>query len=392
MLIGAMRHALWLLPLCAHAQIYQLAPTPAVRVPAETVDGNSPAFRDENGVLHVYASTGAVPTRMSGANVTELTENETGPSVEPREHYPIWIEGIWRAQAEGTVFGWYHHEPGAQTICGNRKLTAPVIGALISHDNGVAFQDLGPVLTSAHPPTCSAQNGFFACGHGGFSVIIDQDKRYFYFVFTSYTGPLNQQGVAIARMPFEARHNPAGSVFKYFQGEWQEPGLRGLVTPIFRARVAWERSDADSFWGAAVHWDKALNSYVAVMNRTCCKTNWPPEGIYISFNADLSNPSGFSAPTKILDDSEIGFAPGYYPQIFGLGEGETDSVAGAETRLFVKGVSRWRIVFGAEIPENGIEGEPPGEEPGPCPSIGSKITPRGNASGSGRPQPASRVR
>lgn len=391
MLLGVLRRTMWLLPALVHAQIYQMVPAPAVRMPAETVDGNSPAFRDENGVLHVYTSTGATPTRMSGASVTDLMENETGPSVEPRDHYPIWIEGIWRDETDGTVFGWYHHEPDAQTICGNRKLTAPVIGALISNDNGVTFRDLGPVLTSAHPPNCSAQNGFFAGGHGDFSVILDRDKRFFYFLFTSYTGPLNQQGVAIARMPFEARHNPAGSVFKFFQGEWNEPGLRGLVTPVFPARVAWERSDADSFWGAAVHWNKALNSYVAVMNRACCKTNWPQEGIYISFNADLSQPAGFSAPVKILDDSEIGFAPGYYPQIFGLGADETDTLAGAETRLFVKGFSRWRIVFGAEVPEDGIAGEPPPEAPMPCPDFGCEVTPKESASGSARLRPASRV-
>ena len=354
------------------AQTYQIIPAPAIRMPAATVDGNSPAFRDENGVLHVYTSTGARPTRMSGASAEELTEDHQPPSVEPRDRYPVWIESVWRGE-DGVVFGWYHHEPDAQTICGNRKLTAPRIGALVSADGGVTFTDLGLILTSGDAPNCSAQNGFFAGGHGDFSVVLDREKKYFYFLFTNYGGSAHQQGVAIARMAFADRARPAGAVQKYFLGDWTEPGLGGMVTPVFPATVSWDRSDADSFWGAAVHWNTKLESYVVVMNRACCKANWPQEGIYISFNRDLSRPGDFSRPAKLLDDSEIGFAPGYYPQIFGSGEGETDSLAGEETRLFVKGFSKWRLIFG----EDDAEEEAP-EPPDQCMSADCPLTPPEN--------------
>ncbi len=341
------------------AQNYHLVPAPPIRMPAATVDGNSPAFRAEDGSLRVYTSTGARPTRMSGPGIGELAEDFHSPSVEPRDHYPIWIEGVWRDE-DGTVYGWYHHEPDAQAICGNRKLTAPRIGALVSHDGGVTFTDLGLILTSGDQPNCSAQNGFFAGGHGDFSVILDRDKHYFYFLFTNYGGSAHQQGVAIARMAFSDRANPAGAVHKYYVGEWSEPGAGGMVTPVFPATTPWDRANADSFWGAAVHWNTELETYVVVMNRACCKTNWPQEGIYITFNPDLAHPEGFTHPAKLVDDSDIGFAPGYYPQVFGLGEGETDSLAGAEGRLFIKGFSKWRLVFG-----EGAVVEPPSVEPPP---------------------------
>ena len=70
------------------------------------------------------------------------------------------------------------------------------------------MKDLGTVL-EARPNTLKpeAQNGYFAGGHGDFSVILDQEQRYFYFLFDNYSGPLEHQGVAVARMAFEDRAN-----------------------------------------------------------------------------------------------------------------------------------------------------------------------------------------
>ena len=370
------------------AQPYSIAAAPPVSMPARTVDGNSPAFRDEHGILHVYTSTGAEPMRMSGPSVTELAVDLHAPSVEPRNHYPIWIEGIWRDE-DGTVYGWYHHEPNAQEICGSRKLTTPRIGALVSSDGGVTFTDLGLVLTSEDQPNCSAQNGFFAGGHGDFSVIPDRDRQYFYFLFTNYGGSASHHGIAIARMAFADRANPVGTVHKYFLGEWSEPGVGGMVTPVFAATTSWDRSDADSFWGAAVHWNTKLESYVAVMNRACCKANWPQEGIYISFNPDLAHPEQFTHPAKLVDAREIGFAPGYYPQVFGLGEGETDSLVGQDARLFIKGFSKWRLAFGEEQGEESLPTEPPPEE---CQSAECPVMPPGIGVSTSRRSPASPAR
>lgn len=265
-------------------------------------------------------------------------------------HFRVWVEAAW-VDTDGTVFGWYHHEPSG--ICPGDKLTTPKIGAVVSYDGGRTIIDLGIVLESGEAPNCSAKNGFFAGGHGDFSVILDRDGEYFYFLFTNYGGGQEEQGIVIARMAFEDRHHPVGSVRKYYQGEWDEPGIGGRMTPIYAVGQAWEAEDADSFWGPAIHWNTQLQQYVMVMNRSCCSPNWPMEGVYIAYSMDLSNPATWGRANKILDGREAG---GYYPQVVGMSPGETDSLVGAKARLFVQGVSRWEISF----PVLPVEDEEPG--------------------------------
>jgi hypothetical protein len=323
-----------------------LAASP-VSYPVPMVDGNSPSVWVD-GTLRVYTSTGD-PLAMAGPNLFSL-QQIASPVVTPATHYPIWIESVWR-DPDGTIYGWYHHEPGG--VCPNGKLTAPQIGAVVSDDGGSTFRDLGIVLSTGDPLNCGAGNGFFAGGHGDFSVILDQEGQYFYFLFDNYSGPLEHQGVATARMAFEDRANPVGTVHKYYVGAWDQPGTGGLVTPVFPAAVSWEGTNTDALWGPSIHWNNHLGAYVAVLNRSCCKSGWPQEGIYLSGTLDLSHPERWASPIKLMDAKAIGFAPGYYPQVVGIEDGGTDSLAGGTARLFIKGVSKWEIEFlrADEIPE-----------------------------------------
>jgi hypothetical protein len=166
-------------------------------------------------------------------------------------------------------------------------------------------------------------------------------------------------------MAFEDRYQPAGAVRKYHEEDWLESGVGGHMTPIFPASQAWQRSDADSFWGPSIHWNTYLEQYVVLLNRSCCKPGWPQEGIYVSWNSDLSRPSEWRRAQRLLAKSGIRWSPGYYPQVLGLEEGETDNYAGATARFYVHGRSEWEIVF------EKLEPEPePGPEPapGPCAS------------------------
>lgn len=323
-----------------YGQRAQLRPASQHTLPMQ-IDGNSPAFWTD-GQLQLFNSTGN-PQSISTA------PDQFGPwhhqlvDVTLQRNIPVWVEAAWR-DTDGTVFAWYHHEP--EGLCGSgSSLTAPRIGAAISRDGGRTLEDLGVILESGEPLNCGAQNGFFAGGHGDFSVIVDREHRYFYFLFTNYGGPAWEQGVVVARMAFEDRFAPVGAVKKFYLDGWTEPGLRGHMTPIFPSFRTWDRSNADSFWGPSVHWNTHLNQYVVLLNRACCEPRWPQEGIYVTFNPDLSKPWEWQWPVRLIDGKSISHKPGFYPQVLGLGPGETDTLAGEAARLYIHGVSDWEIVF-----------------------------------------------
>ncbi|MGB9605503.1 MAG: hypothetical protein ACP5U2_00050 [Bryobacteraceae bacterium] len=326
-------------------QSARLRPAPSVWMPAQ-VDSNSPVFwRD--GQFHVFNSAGA-PVLSWGVNQFAPVSSEA-VRVDSDLHFPMWIEAAW-VDDDGTVYAWYHYEQ--PRVCTGTDLVMPHIGALVSYDGGHSFQDLGLILTSPDPPDCSARNGFFAGGHGDFSVIVDRDRQFFYFLFGNYGGEASSQGIGLARMAFEDRKNPVGAVWKYFRGDWSEPGLGGRLTPIFPVATPWQQAHANAFWGPSIHWNSYLESYVVLLNHACCEPGWPAAGVYVSFNPDVSDPLGWSTPTKIMDRP-----PGYYPQVVGLLEGETDSLASHVARFYLHGISAWEIVFSR--PDDNPEEEEP---------------------------------
>jgi hypothetical protein len=315
------------------AQRIEVRDAPPISMPGK-VDSNSPAFWMD-GELHLLNSTGDGPILSRGRNQFQLA-GEGLSSVVRLKPWPTWIEAVW-VDPTGVVFAWYHQEH--EHICGAQRPAQPQIGAAISYDRGKTFHDVGTVLSAPDAPDCSAKNGYFAGGHGDFSVVPDRNNEYFYFFFGNYGGATEEQGVAVARMAYSARFQPVGNVWKYRNGDWRQPGVGGRTTPIFPAKVGWQQANTDSFWGPSVHWNKYLDKFVMLMNRSCCTAGWPQAGIYASFSADLSDITSWAAPTKILDNS------GWYPQVLGVFRGESDSVAGRKARLYIYGQSSWEIVF-----------------------------------------------
>lgn len=273
-------------------------------------DSNNPSFwRD--GTFHLINSVGAAQTGYSGPDQFHL--GSPSPIYVSRgDTWPVWIESVW-VDPDGPIFGWYHQERFG--LCPGTNLSVPRIGAVISYDGGASFYDMGIVLSSGEAIDCRSQNGYFAGGHGDFTVIPDRQREFFYIFFTNYGGPVETQGVVAARMPFTSRWSPLGAVRKYFQGEWAEPGLGGRTTPVFPAKVSWQRPDTNSFWGPSLHWNTFLDSFVMLINRSCCTPGFPQKAIWTSFNADLSKPESWTKPSKILEDI------GWYPQVIGLGSG-----------------------------------------------------------------------
>ena len=363
-----MPHRLRRLSLLAVALTYPLPAQEARVRPAEPVvmpapaDSNSPAFwRDDR--LNWFGSTGQV-LLSDGAN--QFGPFDTG-RVELTAAYPAphWMESVWTDE-ERNVWGWYHAEPVG--LVEGTTLTAPKIGAVWSADGGKTLQDLGIVLESGDLNDPAAQNGFFIGGHGDFSVILNQERTHFYFFFGNYGGAPESQGVSMARMALADRFTPAGRIWKYHKGDWQEPGLLGRVTPIFPVRRPWQLRDPDAFWGPSVHWNTYLKCYVMLLNHAAGEPGWSQEGIYVSFCSNLDKPETWTPPARILSAAEVPAWSSFYPQIMGLGPGDTDSRAGKIARLYLAGASTWEIEFfpkavATETPTDPLPAEPPPEEP-----------------------------
>jgi len=297
-------------------------------------DSNSP-LHWWRGKLYLHNSDG-MPSRSEGENIFAL-RHARAVLFYTGNHANKWIESTW-VDEMGTVWAWYHHEVFLD--CGpGTALSSPVIGALVSYDGGWTYHDLGWVLTPGREPNCGARNGYFGGGHGDFTVLLDEKREYFYFYFSTYSGEAAEQGVAVARMRYEDRAEPAGKVFKYHAGGWEEPGDGGLVTPVFPVAVDWGQENADAFWGPSLHYNTHLGMYVALLNRACCTPGWPQEGVYVTFNRDLGDPAGWTEPRKILEGG------GWYPQIVGLGPLETDKRTGSFARFFMGGYSEFELVF-----------------------------------------------
>ncbi|MDM8007601.1 MAG: hypothetical protein QUV05_15790 [Phycisphaerae bacterium] len=334
-----------------------LRPAPPMELPgaampernvAGLVDCNNPVHWD-GGTMYVFSSIGYAD-RGEGSDLFTLKrpsirthyDNEADPSIGGR-----WIEATFKHDS-GALYGWYHNEP--PNVCGPlKRLTAPRIGAVISHDNGLNWKDLGIILTA--PPDslyCETANRYFAGGNGDFSVILDRQSRYFYFLISTYNRDVAEQGVTIARMAFADRDKPVGKVFKWYKGAWGEPGLGGHVTPILPAASDWHQEKVDVFWGPSIHYNAHLDQYVILMNRAIDR-EWSQEGIYVTFCSDLAKPKGWATPVKVFDGR--GFAPRrhdwWYPQVIGIDASnkETDKLAGRVARFFIRGKSAWEIVF-----------------------------------------------
>jgi hypothetical protein len=322
------------------AQI-EITPAPAIRFPSPA-DCNSPCWW-RNDRLHLLTATGH-PVLNVGKDMDHL-EQVGEVQFSTWRDGGRWIESVYQ-EPDGTLLGWYHNEPAhylPDELQHGREfpLTTPFIGALVSYDNGASWDDLGLVLTGG-PETLELEryNKFFAGGNGDFTVLLDREGEYFYFLFGSYYKDVSQQGISLARMRFADRFCPLGKVFKWCQGSWSEPGLNGRVSPVLPVRSSWYGPHPDTFWGPAIHWNEAIQQYVILMNQAVDPT-WKQGGIYLSLTTDLSQPGSWTEPLRILDEK------GWYPQVIGLDRSrrETDRQAEAQARLFIHGESRYRVLF-----------------------------------------------
>ena len=195
----------------------------------------------------------------------------------------------------GTWYGFYHNENTADTSAATRK-DLPRIGMARSTDQGATWTDLGIILEAA-PETfaCDTSNQYFVGGVGDVTALLDRDQHDVYIYFSQYGREKEDQGVAVARVPWADLDEPVGKVTIWSDGVWLPPTLieddNGLLhweyphaTAIQPTTKPWHTGgEANAFWGASIHWNDWLQQYVMLLNRTT-GDDFGQEGIYVSFN------------------------------------------------------------------------------------------------------------
>jgi hypothetical protein len=331
--------------------------TPTVEFTGE-VDSNSPVVRtiiDGQPTVVVFTSWGGAPSRSSGPSLDELSPAEPVFVSDPPSG-GIWIEAVIVAP-DGVWYGFYHNE---RARCASMTRTAPRIGAMRSYDAGLTWENLGILIqASASTFDCNTQNTFVVGGVGDFSATLDTESRYVYLHFSQYGESPQEQGVVVARYLWAERDTPVGKTEVWATGQWQPParfrpgavlfsGLdeSGLIwampqpTPIFPTLEPFHDGDTkvDVFWGPSIHWNTYLDRYVMLVNKAKDE-NFGEEGSYIAYNAELSDPAGWSTPLRIIKGGQ------WYPQVVGLEGDGGDSSAGRVARLFSLGRSDYLLYF-----------------------------------------------
>ena len=299
--------------------------------PVHSHDGRVFAFMSHYAPLgHTYRRTGASIGQLIGPlERVRLLDN-------PESTVGKWIESTWRSPS-GRLYGWYHAEELASCP---RNPFIPHIGALVSDDDGVSWRFLGEILRApADSWDCDYQNGFLAGGYGDCCVIADPTLTYHYVYFSSYVRDESAQGIAVARYKIADCDRPSGRVGIWHEGAWQA-SADVLPTPLFPVVRGWKNPDPDSFWGPAVHFNRDINAYVMLLNHTQNgRSNIVQEGIYVSFNQRLDDPTGWTPPICMVKGGV------WYPETIGVGEGEGDTLAGSSARFFMSGFSAWTVRF-----------------------------------------------
>lgn len=318
-------------------------------------DSNSPAVWDGSTML-LFNSFGGQPRLAVGDSLASA--EDPNPEGESSQYTTgaaggRWLEGVVRDDSTGRLYGYYHEE--LPSFCPQATLFWPEIGAAVSDDDGQSWDDLGIVLTPRPGSvTCDTEHPVTSGGIGDFSVILDNatapGEHYLYFIFSSYGGDLDEQGISFARMLWIDRDAPIdpesgqSRVFKWDGVDWTSSGIAGRSEAIFHdsQQVSWTSIKNNGYWGPSVHWNTDLNRFIVLMNRSE-GGNYDTQGIYLTATATLEDPSSWATPKMIIDSDQS-----WYPQVIGdTAIQGTDKRAGARAHYFNAGKSTLDIVFSA---------------------------------------------
>lgn len=170
------------------------------------------------------------------------------------------------------------------------------IGMAKSTDQGQSWTDLGEIIQLGQ---AFGSTGTYDTGGGSFAI----NNGYLYVYFADYSASGTYIPLAVARAPIAeieaaANTNGVAMFYKYYSGNWTQPGLGGASSSI-----AGSVSPTPTGWWGSVAYNSYLNKYILIY-----VSNW---NLYMTTSTDGLNWSG---STVIVNTS----AEEFYPTILGL--------------------------------------------------------------------------
>jgi hypothetical protein len=227
----------------------------------------------------------------------------------------------------GPVYRVPEGEPGAGSLLlvyHTEQIANPIYsrtGIAKSTDEGVSWQDLGTILTVPHP-----FNPHGATDVGENPLVPHTDpasgEKYFYIFFPQHCWTAHAQCsdftyISVARAPYQelltlaAEGSPVSNLFlKYYNGEWNQPGLGGLASETFPGVTGETDGDFQIVWSAYRRRFIAMvdNAQYIAYGESVDGTYWPPMQVVFredNLNATIAyaNAVGLGEDPGVLGDT-----------------------------------------------------------------------------------------
>jgi len=232
------------------------------------IDGNpGMTYEASSGILWFLYTDGSNNVHiLKGSGIDSLTQiyigKENSSFNKPYGDDRYWLLGLWVDPTTGWWYSPVHIEfnygkGGSGYFNWFRR-----IGLAISKDQGKTWSYVGDIVTSQLPVNSGSvyPGNYYYWGDGDMKLFVDKNDGFFYlFYMTAWVNKTTGQRIEqirVARSPIKDKMAP-GSWEKWFEGEWSQPGIAGLDSPVF--------FNADS---AYVFYDTYLERYVAIGNQT----------------------------------------------------------------------------------------------------------------------------
>jgi hypothetical protein len=180
------------------------------------------------------------------------------------------------------------------------------VGAAISYDQGKTWEKLGFVITSSKIKEWSLGEWHLDRGAGIPGLVMDKNGEYLYLFYSEFSR-VDGRGVQICLARAPVSPDPGGIPLnpwkKFYNGDFSEPGLGGLDTPVISAL---HLNESYAFL-PSVTYSEELDQYIIVFNIYCWKedtdnTGLEYNGIYIAFSNDCIN---WTEPYMLIRDWSV---------------------------------------------------------------------------------------